>query len=135
MEGNYTLFYNKELSVPLRCVRNDFYFRFVFSDVCAALEMDADIVLPTLSKWELGLSPVYMGGEVVDCICIPDEAVYTLCTKSTSANAGVFKKWVAEEVMPRLRGDSATHNLSVIMNQLMCLRGMMERIEDKLNKV
>lgn len=133
MRGNYILFYNEKLHAPLRCVLDGTYFRFVASDVCAVLEIDADSVLPMLNKWELGIFPVYMDGEVVDCACIPDEAVYTLCVKSNSANADSFKKWVAEEVMPKLHSGSEAHSLYIIMSQLMCLRGMVNRIEDKLN--
>lgn len=136
MEGNYILFYNKELNVPLRCVHFGFSWRFVASDVCAALGLDANIIIDRkLFCWERGICPVYIDGEVVDCVCIPDDTVYQLCAKSNSANADIFKRWVSEEVMPRLRGDAATHNLCVIVDQLLFMRGMMERIEAKLDKI
>lgn len=140
MKGNYTLLYNEELSVPLRCVRDGAYLRFVATDVCHALDINPFTLSDTLPIWERHLLPVYEGGEVaytdgeVDdhCLCISVESVYTLCAVSTLNTANIFKKWFTEEVLPWLHGDASAHNLGALTDQIMCLRDRIERIEDKL---
>ena len=135
MKGNYTLLYNEELSVPLRCVQDGTNFRFVATDVCHALDINPCTLSDTLPIWERHLLPVYVGGEVADCLCISVESVYTLCAVSTLNTANLFKKWFTEEVLPWLHGNAGAHNLGALTDQIMHLRDMMERIEDKLSKV
>lgn len=139
MKGNYTLLYNEELDVPLRCVRDGTNFRFVASDVCNALGINPCTLSDTLPIWERHLLPVYecgevafTGGEVDNCMCISVESVYTLCAVSTLNTANLFKKWFTEEVLPWLHGDASAHNLGALTDQIMCLRDRIERIEDKL---
>lgn len=136
MEGNYTLFYNKELNVPLRCVPFGFSYRFVASDVCAVLELDPNIVIDNkLFCWERGICPVYMDGDVVDCICIPAETVYHLCDKSTSANADGFRKWFQKEVVRILRVGSEAHNLDVVADRLLDIKYAIKDLGKKLDNV
>lgn len=139
MKGNYTLLYNEELSVPLRCVRDGTNFRFVATDVCSALEINPFTLSDTLPIWERHLLPVYEGGEVAytggevdDCLCISVESVYTLCAVSTLNTANIFKKWFTEEVLPWLHDNAGAHNLCALTDQIMCLRDRMTRIEEKL---
>lgn len=136
MEGNYTLFYNKELNVPLRCVYSGFSYRFVASDVCAVLELDPNIVVDhKLFRWERNICPVYMDGDVVDCICIPDETVYRLCELSTSENADGFKKWFMKEVTRRLCTGSEVHNWDVMVDRLLDIKYEIKHLGEKLDNV
>lgn len=132
MKGNYILLYNEELGVPLRCVQDNTHFRFVASDVCSALAINPCTLSDTLPIWERHILPVYMDGDVVDCVCIPSESVYTLCAVSTLNIANIFKKWFTEEVIPRLQGIVYAHNLCSLGGEVMCLRSIIERIENKL---
>lgn len=133
MRGNYRLFYNEELNVPLRCVADSTFYRFLASDVCNALEINPSKLGNLLpDKWERGIFPVYMEGEVVDCICIPMESVYTLCAKSTLNTANIFKRWFTEEVIPGLSRSSVLCQLDRLTLHVRCLSDAIERIENKL---
>lgn len=132
MRGNYTLLYNEELNVPLRCVRDGTYFRFVASDVCSALEINPCTLGDVLPIWERYILPVYMDGGIIDCMCIASESIYTLCAVSTLNTANIFKKWFTEEVLPNLYGDVYAHNLCILVGEVAYLRNKVDQIEEKL---
>lgn len=85
---------------------------FVGKDICEALGIRNNRdALSGLDPDETSLSPIPTPSGVQQMICVNESGLYHLIFKSRKLEAKTFRKWVTNEVLPRLR-KSGTYSVT-----------------------
>ncbi len=119
--GDYQLMYNRVLNRAVRCVWLGSKCCYLASDICKALDLDPDNVVSMTASHMRDIYPMYMDGEIVDCVVVDDDGVDALCKKSSSPTTDLFRDWMKTVVWPSLHSNH-DYDLSTIKQELLCLR-------------
>lgn len=104
METNLQVFYNEESNMNIRMeeIRNQPWF--IAKDVCTALELsEVSNIVKRLDDDEKLTRTVFVSGQGREMWFINESGLYNLIFQSRKPNACAFRKWVTNEVLPKIR--------------------------------
>ena len=104
METNLQVFYNEESNVNIRMEEISNQPWFIAKDVCTALELsEVSNTVKRLDDDEKLARIVFVSGQGREMWFINESGLYNLIFQSRKPNARAFRKWVTNEVLPKIR--------------------------------
>ena len=104
METNLQVFYNEESNVNIRMEEISNQPWFIAKDVCTALELsEVSNTVKRLDDDEKLARIVFVSGQGREMWFINESGLYNLIFQSRKPEARAFRKWVTNEVLPKIR--------------------------------